>query len=275
MNGEQLIEYFEKGFEEFSKYQWNDNELMLKRAAAKHEVYVAFMKQFHHIYTNTVIFDLESFVLQTLIEIDRELSFYFEPKMIEDKIFRRIEGLAPKYLNNSFYFLNILDDFDKSFFNPENYKTLGWMLFTAHQEEFIEWFASNGTRIEIEEILEKEISSLNQLMGILIENNLLKDKLQKARSENFQTKSSPSQLSRNQVILLLDEIGFIPFIEENSLTVQAEIISKITGFNNKNIKSSLENLGKKEKSLTKQHQRDKIKVDETIKETGLDLPRFK
>lgn len=275
MNGEQLIESFEKGFEEFSKYQWNDNELMLKRAHAKHEVYADFMKQFHQIYTNQIIFDLETFVIQIQNDIDKELAFYFEPKTIEEKIYRRIEGLTPKYLKNPYNSYANLGTIHSAFFETKNYKKLSWGFWTKHQEKFIRWSASNGTITEIEEIIEEEIATLNQLFAILIENNLLNDQLQKVKSENILTNSSRNQLSRNQVILLLDAIGFIPLIEDNPLTVQAEIISKLTGYNDKNIKSSLENLGKKEKSLSKQHQRDKIKVDETIEETGLDLPRFK
>lgn len=66
--------------------------------------------------------------------------------------------------------------------------------------------------------------------------------------EPIETKSK-NQLTANQIILLLQELGFFihPKIEDIPKVKQAEIISLITGLNEKNIKTRIEKL---EKSLS-------------------------
>lgn len=71
------------------------------------------------------------------------------------------------------------------------------------------------------------------------------------------------QLTSNQIVLLLDKIGFFtyPKIENTSKVKQAEVISKITGLNDKNIKTKIQNLEKLPKELGTQHQKDIDKID--------------
>lgn len=71
------------------------------------------------------------------------------------------------------------------------------------------------------------------------------------------------QLTSNQIVLLLDKIGFFtyPKIENTSKVKQAEVISKITGLNDKNIKTKIQNLEKLPKELGAQHQKDIDKID--------------
>lgn len=273
MNEEQLIESFEEGFKKFSKHQWDDKKLILKRAPAKHDVYVAFMKHFYSIYTNEIIYDFESLVIPIQNDIDKELSFYSERKKIEEIINLKIEGLAKKYLNNHYNFyantLNIMH----AFFEPENYKQLSWNLFSKYQEKLIKWYDLNGSISEIEEILEEEIATLNQLFAVLIENNLLNDRLQKLKSDYLPESISEKRLSINQTVLLLDKLKFIQKIEHNTLTIQARLISKICGYHEKNIKNSLERLGKKQSVWSNQYKKDVKIVNNTISELELILDK--
>ena len=75
-----------------------------------------------------------------------------------------------------------------------------------------------------------------------------------------------NQLSANQIVLLLQEIGFFahPKIEEASKVKQAELISLITGIHQKTIKTNIEKL---DKSLSKNgvnYQKDIDKINKIL-----------
>lgn len=273
MNEEHLIEVFNEGFENFKNFKWDDEKLILKRAPAKHDVYVAFMKHFYTIYTNEIIFDFESLVIQTQNDIDKELSFYSERKKIEEIINLKIEGIAKNYLNNPYNFYANTSNIMHAFFEPENYKQLSFNLFSKYQEKFVKWFDSNGSITEIEEILDDDIATLNQLFAVLIENNLLNDRLQKLKSYYLPESISEKRLSINQTVLLLDKLKFIQKIEHNTLTIQARLISKICGYHEKNIKNSLERLGAKQSVWSNQYKKDVKIVNNTISELELILDK--
>lgn len=74
------------------------------------------------------------------------------------------------------------------------------------------------------------------------------------------------QLTSNQIVLLLQEIGFFshPKIENAPKTKQSELISKICGLNDKNLKIKIQNLDKTPKELGDNHQKDIDKIDDIL-----------
>lgn len=273
MNEEHLIEVFNEGFENFKNFKWDDEKLILKKAPAKHEVYASFMREFYQIYINEIIANLEDMVIQVDHSINSELSFHFDKKSIEEIISRRVSSSAKEYLNNPYHSYANPENIHEAFFEPKKYKELSWSLWQKHQEEILEWHKSKETNFDTEKILEEDFVKINQLITILIENNLLNDKLEKLKSENIPKSTSQKRLSINQTILLLDELKFIQKIEHNTLTVQARLISKICGYHEKNIKNSLERLGEKQSVWSNQYKKDVKIVNNTISELELILDK--
>jgi hypothetical protein len=74
---------------------------------------------------------------------------------------------------------------------------------------------------------------------------------------------SQKQLTVNQIVLLLQEVGFFthPKIEKAPKTKQADLISKICGLNAKNIKTKIQNLDKSPKEVGLNNQKDIDKIE--------------
>jgi len=74
------------------------------------------------------------------------------------------------------------------------------------------------------------------------------------------------QLSANQIVLLLQEIGYFthPKIEDASKVKQAELISLITGLNEKNIKINIQKLDKKPLENGSSYQKDIDKINQIL-----------
>lgn len=79
-------------------------------------------------------------------------------------------------------------------------------------------------------------------------------------------KNKPNQLTTNQIVLLLQEVGFFayPKILDSHKTKQAKLISSITGLNEKNIKTAIEKLDKKPSELTANYQKDIDKINQIL-----------
>ncbi|SFN38489.1 hypothetical protein SAMN04487989_10179 [Bizionia echini] len=75
-------------------------------------------------------------------------------------------------------------------------------------------------------------------------------------------KGNSKQLTINQIVLLLQETGFFshPIIENASKVKQSELISIITGLNDKNIKTAIQKLDKKVSELGENYQKDIDKI---------------
>lgn len=85
-------------------------------------------------------------------------------------------------------------------------------------------------------------------------------------SESQISDKKPNQLTTNQIVLLLQEIGFFthPKIEDASKVKQAELISLITGLNEKNIKTAIQKLDKKPSELKVNYEKDIIKINQIL-----------
>lgn len=77
---------------------------------------------------------------------------------------------------------------------------------------------------------------------------------------------NPKQLTANQSIILLDKLGFFTHsdIENLPQTKQANIISQITGLNEKNINKRISKLEQNQKEISKNYQKDIDKINKIL-----------
>ena len=85
-------------------------------------------------------------------------------------------------------------------------------------------------------------------------------------SESQINDKKENQLTTNQIVLLLQEIGFFSHskVLDSQKTKQAKLISNITGLNEKNIKTAIEKLDKKPSELTANYQKDIDKINQIL-----------
>jgi ribosomal protein S8 len=78
--------------------------------------------------------------------------------------------------------------------------------------------------------------------------------------------SKPNQLTTNQIVLILQETGFFthPKIEDTSKVKQAELISLMTGLNQKNIKTNIEKLDKSASKNGANYHKDIDKINKIL-----------
>ncbi|AEW85364.1 hypothetical protein FCOL_02595 [Flavobacterium columnare ATCC 49512] len=106
----------------------------------------------------------------------------------------------------------------------------------------------------------------------MIEANKMIDFLQTKKSkssimtENSKEEESTSQLSVNQVIILLDRLGLFSstMLENLPNTKKAKLISQIIGKNDKNIKTAIEKLELKPNEIKPNHQKDIDKIERIL-----------
>lgn len=86
-----------------------------------------------------------------------------------------------------------------------------------------------------------------------------------AEPAEIETKT-PKQLTANQIVLLLQEIGFFthPKIEDASKVKQAELIGLLAGLNQKNIKTNIQKLDKKPLENGLNYQKDIEKINKVL-----------
>tara|TARA_R110001592_G_C13170288_1_gene749765 strand:+ start:1571 stop:2461 length:891 start_codon:yes stop_codon:yes gene_type:complete len=115
---------------------------------------------------------------------------------------------------------------------------------SSFYNEYTELYVSEGSSLCLLSISEKEIQQENQ-------------------QENQENKK---QLTTNQIVLILQETGFFthPKIEDASKVKQAELISLITGLNQKNIKTNIEKLDKSPSKNGDNYQKDIDKINKIL-----------
>lgn len=106
-----------------------------------------------------------------------------------------------------------------------------------------------GTKIFLNK-LEKEISN----------------QIKEEENENISNTKKTKQLTTNQIILLLERLQFFSLkeLKDQPKTKQSELLSKITGLNSKNLKTSIQNLEKKPSQLKPNHQNDLDKIQDIL-----------
>ena len=104
----------------------------------------------------------------------------------------------------------------------------------------------------------------SQLLDFLNEKKQLKEKQFNIQKQIITTEQKENQLTANQIVILLDRLGFLahPDIEDLSRTKQAELISLITGLHKKNFEKYIGKL--EESNPTKNYQNDINKIDKIL-----------
>ncbi len=104
----------------------------------------------------------------------------------------------------------------------------------------------------------------------MLEINKIIDFIKDQFSSSSSNKKSGSQLTTNQIIILLDKLEFfnLPKIKELSKIKQAYLISIITGLNESNIKKKIHDLEKKPSELGDNYQNDIDKVETILNNLG-------
>jgi len=98
------------------------------------------------------------------------------------------------------------------------------------------------------------------------------DRIKEMQSVNLglkpsvKSKSLENQLTTNQIVILLDKLGFFthPKIEDAPKVKQAELISKMVGLDKKNIKTAIEKLDKKPSELKANYLKDIAKINQIL-----------
>lgn len=81
-----------------------------------------------------------------------------------------------------------------------------------------------------------------------------------------ESKIKTNQLTSNQIVILLDKLGFFthPNTENASKVKQAELISLISGLNEKNLKTNIKKLDNKPSDVTPNYQKDIDKINKIL-----------
>lgn len=81
-----------------------------------------------------------------------------------------------------------------------------------------------------------------------------------------ESKIKTNQLTSNQIVILLDKLGFFthPNTENASKVKQAELISLISGLNEKNLKTNIQKLDNKPSDVTDNYQKDIDKINKIL-----------
>jgi hypothetical protein len=191
-------------------------------------------------------------------EKEKEEYYHEKRAVIKNKIMNNFyfkkHSIGFKEFPNFFYQIDNLNGFYR-IFEDENKTKLQEFDFSHSYEEYCEFFKD-----EIEDFF-KLFKDLNQYLIL----NIL-EKNQEA--EDLSNYYPARKFDRNQIILLMDCLKMVQAIEDKPTTVQARIISEITGFNYDNIRKSLSSLTKPQSKLTTKQKSDKQSVDNFIDQLG-------
>lgn len=104
--------------------------------------------------------------------------------------------------------------------------------------------------------------------AFIIELNKIKEKTLTALNddEDSERPVKKDQLSNNQIVVLLDRLGFFTSVDVESLSnsKQAEILNLLTGLNKQNLRQNIGNLNKKSSMLKPQQVADIEKVQQIL-----------
>ena len=126
------------------------------------------------------------------------------------------------------------------------------------QDKFLE-FVKNYLLNDLHLFVKKNIKQLSKLEGANFIHSL------ETKNSNSKTENT-NQLTVNQAVILLDKLGVFADanFESKSNVSKSKIISLLTGRNQKNIKSAIEQLEIKPKDITPGYQSDLDKVQQLL-----------
>ena len=185
------------------------------------------------------------------------LDFSSNNKIILEYI--EFENLTNLQIN---FFISELDKY------YERYQEKPWYEFNTLISK-VNKFGLEGASDELKDIFSKEKKEnykviINERKSKACEN--YKNFRTQVLNKNQKSNKEDNQLTANQIILLLQEIGFFnhPKIEDASKVRQAELISKITGIHHKTIKNNIEKLDKSLSENGKKYQTDIDKINKML-----------
>lgn len=270
MTEQELTQSFKKENEKFLKYKWDDVELLSENVTHKNEEFhLHFLKHFHLLYTDFILTKIGDTIPRIQFSIDRELYVQKDNTKDLEIIQSRLQKVNDEYLAIPVSLYNKPDSIIRNLFDTSKYrkisKHLCLIFYRNSNVSMLDWSTET-----IEYCLKADIEQIEKIISYSIENILLKDKIKNLETENTRESNTDNRLTTNQIIVLLDRLKFIQGIEHFTTTNQAKLISKICGFNEKNINKALVRLGKKRSELSKQNLNDINIVNQILVELNLD-----
>jgi hypothetical protein len=194
-------------------------------------------------------------VLKDLLKLDNyKINVYLDLKLNEIKKQDYLKGFSSKKIERWLeYFKVELDDILAFNVDSDSFKDLVGGYYLNHNIESVD-----DDKIEDYKIAKEAQEAFlyyflnyyaNQLISFL--------ELKKITTPEAEIKKT-NQLTANQIVLMLQEIGFFthPKIEDASKVKQADLISLITGIHNKTIKNNIEKLDKSPAENGANYQKD-------------------
>lgn len=224
--------------------------------------------------------DISQFQLDLCKKVATQLQFCTSENEQLVFIADKTKDLRQKFEENKFNYLFTLYNFQEEIINEDYIDELFEGMEKSVHKILIEWYEdknpyqtrSAGTVvIKCKEIWNQEFfDDFEDLLKILTEIKLLKlIRLKLEEKKDNELNLNPGrQFDRNQIILLMDCLKMVQAIEDKHTTVQARIISEITGFSYDNIRKSLSSLNKPQSKLTDKQKSDKQIVDGFIDKLG-------
>ncbi|RCS26465.1 hypothetical protein DUT90_11955 [Polaribacter sp. WD7] len=195
-----------------------------------------------------------------LILDERRLKIYFKHiiSILQSSQFLKFEDSKMNHYFNKYNLDkdNVLNINDKEYISLLNHIATRTDLFTSEGAELYQ------ESVKAKNILYRYVAKYEILFFI--------ERVKEMESEhlnidtNNKSKSKQNQLSANQIVILLDRLGFLahPDLEDLSRSKQAELISLITGLNKKNFEKYIDKL--EASKPTENYQKDINKIDKLL-----------
>jgi len=224
-----------------------------------------FVEYFYDLYFLDIIQELTEVTELSEYKLQKHLSFYVGPESEEEFCIGELKRLSELFFNNYYAGLFSVDNFHNEIYGTVSFRAISAIVFLKNSEIINKWEKNDGTIDDWDKDLYDVFKEISEGFKILIEIKLLKIKLKilkgrKNGEEADEIKEKKISFTRNQIILLFDVLGMTQNIEEMPLSTQAKILGALTGYNEKNIKNSLEGLKKKPNELSSQEKKDLNKV---------------
>jgi hypothetical protein len=220
-----------------------------------------FVEYFYDLYFLDIIQELTEVTELSEYKLQKHLSFYIGPESEEEFCIGELKRLSELFFNNYYAGLFSVDNFHNEIYGTVSFRAISAIVFLKNSEIINKWKEDDDICDGLDRALHDVFKEISEGFKILIEIKLLKNKLKilkgrKNGEEADELKEKKISFTRNQIVLLFDVLGMTKNIEEMPLSAQAKILATLTGYNEKNIKNSLEGLKKKPNELSTREKQD-------------------
>lgn len=237
------------------------DEFHYKSAIDADELNHNFFKNYVERNLLTALNNLNNEIKHNLLILDeRRLKIYFKHivSILESSPFLKFKDseIEPYFIKYDLDRENVLNINNKEYISLLNYIASRTDLFSS---EGVERYQES---IKAKNILYRYVAKHEILFFIEGVKEMESEHLNIDTDNKSQSKQN--QLTSNQIVILLDKLGFFthPKIEDISRRRQAEIISLMTGLNNKNFESYISKL--EDKEISANYQNDINKIDNIL-----------